>query len=99
MMEAFEEKSLFSNLSENEEQIDAFQVDQSKLIIVMIVVAVLDTGLLLFSLRLVTKVFGLIKFTDIPMLLSIVSISLALFFFLIYSILLIIQAFWQNEGK
>ena len=99
MMETFEEKSLFSNLSENEEQIDAFQVDQSKLIIVMIVVAVLDTGLLLFSLRLVTKVFRLIKFTDIPMLLSIVSISLALFFFLIYSILLIIQAFWQNEGK
>ena len=65
----------------------------------MMVVSVLDFSLLIFAIRLVVKVFSLVRMTDMPMLLSVVSIAMALLFFLIYSILLIVQAFMENHGN
>ena len=45
-----------------------------------------------FACYLVFKIYKLVKFTDKPMLLSIASITMALTCFLVYSILLIVQA-------
>jgi uncharacterized membrane protein YqhA len=58
----------------------------------MTIIGILDLGLLSFSAILVMKVFKLVRFTDIPMLCTIVSVTLALLCFLIYSILLVAQA-------
>ncbi len=65
---------------------------QTKLISVMYVVAFCTLGLLLFALYLIPKIYSLVKFTDRPLLLSVVSIAMALSCFLTYSILLIVQA-------
>jgi hypothetical protein len=58
----------------------------------MYVVAFCTLGLLLFALYLIPKIYSLVKFTDRPLLLSVVSIAMALSCFLTYSILLIVQA-------
>jgi hypothetical protein len=49
--------------------------------------------LLCFAIIILVKIFKLIKFTDIPMLLSIVSVTLALLVFLIVLIFNVIQAY------
>lgn len=71
---------------------------QSKLIAVMCVVAVADFSLLLFTVYLIYKIFKLVRTTDVPMLLSIISLALALFCFFIYSIGLILQACYFGRG-
>ena len=67
-------------------------MSQAKLIAVMIIVALVDLGLFSFACYLVYKIYKLIHFRDLPMLLSIISITLALICFEVYSILLIVQA-------
>ena len=58
----------------------------------MSIVAIADFSLLVFATYLVYKIYKLVKFSDKPMLLSTISIALALLAFLIYSTLLIVQA-------
>ena len=62
-------------------------IPQSKLIGVTEAVAALNVLFLFFSIYLVLKIFKLVKFQDIPLLSSIVCITLALTFFLAYNIL------------
>ena len=53
--------------------------------------AFLDFGLLIFSSYLVYKIYTLVKFSDKPMLFSIIAIEMSLFLLLIFCILDIIS--------
>ena len=72
---------------------------QSKFISVMIIVSIIDTSFLIYSCILVRKVYKLVKFHDLPMLLSVLSITLALFFFLGYLSLSIVQAILKTQDE
>lgn len=58
-----------------------------KILATISLTAVLDLCLLAFALYLIVKVYKLIKFTDLPMLLSVISVALALICLLIFCIL------------
>lgn len=60
--------------------------------------AVLDVCLLAFALYLIVKVYKLIKFTDLPMLLSVISVALALICLLIFCILDIVSMFVADSS-
>ncbi len=55
--------------------------------------ALLTLAVLLFAVYLIFKVYRLVKFTDVPMLLSIISIALASLCLLVFCILDIISFF------
>lgn len=55
-----------------------------KLLIVIGIASIIDCGLLIFAFYLVFKVYKLVKFTDMPMLLSIIAITLSLILLLVF---------------
>ena len=73
---------IFIKLQEETEALPHF-----KLLTALSIVTVLDIGLLSFACYLVYKIYKLLKFTDIPILLSIISITLALLFLLAFCIM------------
>ena len=79
-------------IQEESDNLQDTSVTQTKLISVMYVVASADFALLCFAAYLVFRVHKLVGFRDLPMLLSILSVALALTAFLTYSVLLIVQA-------
>ena len=69
-----------------------------KILLTISLTAVLDLCLLTFALYLIVKVYKLIKFTDLPMLLSVISVVLALICLLIFCILDIMSMFVDDTS-
>ena len=65
---------------------DDYEFDPSRYILVMTFISILTFGLLCFACYLVVKIYRLVKFKDMPLLLSIISITLALICLLIISL-------------
>jgi ABC-type protease/lipase transport system fused ATPase/permease subunit len=68
-------------------------IPQSKLIGVTYAICAFNVCFLGFSVYLVYKIYKLVKFQDVAMLASIVCITLALVFFLVYNILQLIRSY------
>ena len=62
-------------------------VSQAEFIFVMAIISIVSFGLLCFACYLIVKIYRLVKFKDMPLLLSIISIALALICLLIFSII------------
>lgn len=73
-------------------------VEHLKILLIISLMAVLDLCLLTFALYLIAKVYKLIKFTDLPMLLSVISVALALICLLIFCILDIVSMFYDESS-
>ena len=71
--------------------------NQEKLLDVTWSMTTLNVILLVASFYIVIKVYRMVLFKDLPLLLSIVSISLALTCFLIYNILMLIATYQMND--
>ena len=71
--------------------------NQEKLLGVTWAMITLNIILILISIYMVNKVFKLVKFQDMTLLLNIISITLALIFFLAYNIMTIIATYGIND--
>jgi hypothetical protein len=78
---------------------ESVPIPQSKLIGVTYAICAFNVCFLGFSVFLVYKIYKLVKFQDITMLASIVCITLALVFFLVYNILQLIRSYILSGGN
>lgn len=70
----------------------------AKLLVMLSLNSLLDLCLLAFATYLIIKIYKLIKFTDIPMFLSIISIAMALLCLFIFCLMDIISFYQEEES-
>ncbi len=81
---------LFEEPEPEPEQPQDAKYNQEKLLGVTYTMSALNIAALGFTCYLVFKIYRLVKLTDLPMVLSILSLSIALMFFLVYNIMMLI---------